>query len=530
MFTPPDVPTLQRRVRLARGIEPVDLLIRGARLVNVFSAEVHDADIAIADGRIVGWGAYEALETLEARGMYVTPGFIDAHIHIESTLLTPSELARVIVPLGTTTIIADPHEIANVLGRDGLAYMLAAAHGLPLDVFYMLPSCVPATDMETAGARLDAEALSPFLSDDRVLGLAEVMNYPGVLAADRAVLAKISLGLRKRVDGHAPGVHGLDLNAYVGVGIKSDHECTTATEALEKLRAGMHIFIREGSVAKNLEALLPVVNAANAVCCGLVSDDRHPMDLEAEGHVDHLLRRAVALGVPAITAIQMATINPAKYFFTADVGAVAPGYRADLVLLPDLQTFRPAVVIKSGRIVARDGHLTADLPTTPPAPPGAVHIAWNRIGSLEVAAVDGARGRIIQIVPDQLTTRSLTLPLTVRGGNAGADPSRDLCKLAVVEVRQIERLHGGMVAVCEARLLAAVALPIAGLMSDSPFASVVHDVRALLRSAAELGIQLRDPFMTLSFLALPVIPALRLTDRGLVDVERFEIVPLQVAA
>ncbi len=570
----PAAPDLERIIAVARGEEPADLVIRGARVINVFSAEIHEADVGIAGGRVIGFGQYAGREQIDAEGRFLAPGFIDGHIHLESTMLTPREFARVAVPMGTTAVVADPHEIANVLGLDGIHYMLEAAHDLPLSVFFMLPSCVPATPLETAGARLGARELATLMGHPQVLGLAEVMNYPGVLARDPALLGKLRVAHGKRIDGHAPGLGGTDLNAYVVAGIKSDHECTTVEEARAKLRAGMHVFIREGSVAKNLEALLPIVTPANAVRCGLVTDDRHPTDLLAEGHVDHLLRRAVRLGLPPITAIQMVTVNPAKYFFIPELGAIAPGYRADLVLLDDLAEFRPRLVLKDGRPVARDGRLVAELPPPALAPRAAVNIAWARISGLDIPADGHAPVKVIDLVADQLITRKALLAPTVRNGLVVADPDRDLAKLAVVErhrgtgniglgfvrglglrggaiastvahdshnvvvagtndadmweaIKGLEKMQGGLVAVKDGAPLAAVRLPIAGLMSDAPFEYVVSEVNDVLAAARALGSPLRDPFMTLAFLALPVIPSLRLTDRGLVDVERFCLVPLR---
>jgi adenine deaminase len=564
---------LERFIAVARGEQPADLVIHGGQVINVFSAEIHRADVAIAGGRVVGFGAYEGRERLDADGLFIAPGFIDAHIHLESTMLTPREFARVVVPMGTTAVVADPHEIANVLGLEGINYLLEASRDLPVTVFFMVPPCVPATDLETAGAHLGAREIGMLLPHPRVLGIAEVMNYPGVLEKEPEILDKLRLGRCKRIDGHAPGLSGKDLNAYVGVGIKSDHECTTREEALEKLRAGMHVFIREGTLGKNLEALLPIVTPANAVRCGLVSDDRHPTDLLAEGHVNYLLRRAVALGLPPVTAIQMVTVNPAKYFFTTDIGAAAPGYRADLVLLEDLKEFRARVVLKAGRQVARNGALVVDLPAPAPAPRSAVNIGWGRMHGLEVPAGSGGVAKVIELVPNQLTTRRMLVPLTVRDGLAVADPSRDLSKIAVVErhrgtgnvglgfvhglglragalastvahdshnvvvvgtndadmwaaLKAVERMQGGLVAVKDSEVTGAVSLPVAGLMSEEPVERVASQVTDLLAAARALGSALRDPFITLSFLALPVIPALRLTDRGLVDVEQFRLVPL----
>lgn len=566
---------LERHISVARGEQPADLVIRGCSLVNVFSGEIYRTDIAIADGRVVGLGDYEGLEIYEATDCYAAPGFIDAHLHLESTCLTVPEFARAVVPLGTTTVVADPHEIANVAGLDGIAYMLESSRGLPLRVYYMLPSCVPVTELETAGARLDAQDLAPLLEHPQVLGLAEVMNYPGVLAKDRKMLAKIGLARGRPIDGHAPGLSGRDLCAYVGAGIRSDHECTASQEAIEKVRLGMRVLIREGSVAKNLVALLPAVTPPSLVQFGLVSDDRHPDDLLAEGHMNGLLKKAVALGLSPVAAIQLITINPARFFSLAEIGAIAPGYRADLVLLKDLRAFQAVAVFKDGRLVAEHGRLLMALPPTPPGPNAAFKIGWDRIKGFEIPAPgrEGARGRVIDVIPDQLVTREVVLPLTIRNGVAVADPERDLAKLAVVErhngtgnvglgfvhglglrqgamassvahdshnvvvagmndadmlaaVQAVERHGGGLVVAQERRVLAAVPLPIAGLLSDLSLERVAAQMADALAAARTLGSPLRNPFMTLSFLALPAIPELKLTDRGLVDVARAAVVPL----
>jgi adenine deaminase len=563
---------LSRRIAIARGDEPADLVLRNGRVVNVFSGDIHEADVAIADGRVIGFGKYRSRADIDVRGGYIAPGFIDGHIHIESTMLTPRELARAVVPAGTTAIVADPHEIANVLGVEGIHYMLRASEGLPLRVFLMLPSCVPVTDMETAGAEVGPFEISALLPHPRVLGLAEMMNYPGVVAGDPKVLAKIRACAHARIDGHAPGLSGMALNAYLAAGIKSDHECVTADEALEKLRAGMHVFIREGSVAKNLDALLPVVRGTNAVRCGLVTDDRHPTDLLREGHVNYLLQRAVALGLSPVTALQLVTINPAKYFFTSDLGAIAPGYHADLVVLDDLRSFQARLVFQDGTVVARDGELVAPLPEPVASPRGTLNVAQM---SLERFAVPAAAQevRVIDVVPGQLLTRKRLEHLPQRDGVVVADPKRDIAKLAVVErhrasgnvgvgfvrglglrygaiastvahdshnlvvagvddsdmltaARTVTAMQGGLVVVRDGEVLASLRLPLAGLMTERPLEEVARATERILEAARALGSRLDDVFMVLSFLALPVIPSLRLTDRGLVDVEAFRIVPL----
>lgn len=564
---------LARRIAVARGDEPADLIVAGGQLINVFSGEIYPADVALADGFVAGIGTSRGREYIDATGLFVAPGFIDAHIHIESTMLTPAEFARVVVPLGTTTVVADPHEIANVWGLAGIDYMLESTADLPLSVFFMLPSCVPATALESAGAQLGTAELATLIDHPRVLGLAEVMNYPGVIRGDTDVLAKIRLAGHKSVDGHAPGLSGAALNAYVAAGIGSDHESTSLSEATEKLRAGMQIFIREGTVAKNLAALLPLVTPATAWRCGLVTDDRHPTDLLTEGHVDFLLRRAVAAGLSPLTAIALVTASPAAHFRLGDRGAVAPGYRADLALIDSLETFRARIVIAGGCVVARDGSLCIDLPPSMRAPAPAIDIGWSNLGPIALPANGHRHGKVIDLIPNQLTTGRAVLPMLIRDGCAIADPSRDLCKLIVVErhhatgsvgvgfvrgfglqagalastvahdshnivvagtsdaelmfaLRAVEQIGGGLVAVRTGAILAAVPLPIAGLMSDRSGPQVAAQMCAVLDAAHGLGSYLDDPFMALSFLALPVIPALRLTDRGLVDVERFTVVPV----
>jgi adenine deaminase len=567
----------QHGIAAARGEQPADLVIKGVRLVNVFSGEIYPTDIAIQSGQIIGHGPYQAHEVFNASGLYAVPGFIDAHIHLESTCLTVPEFAKAVVPLGTTTVITDPHEIANVLGLDGIRYMFNASQHLPLNVFFMLPSCVPATKLETSGASLEAADLAAFLDDPRVLGLAELMNYSGVLARDPHVLSKISLAQGKLIDGHAPGLKGRDLCAYIGAGIRTDHECTTVAEVLEKLRLGMHILIREGSVAKNLETLLPAVTPTNASRFGLVSDDRYPTDLLTEGHMNGILRKAVRLGLPEITAIQMATLNPAAFYSLHGLGQLAPGFKADLVLLEDLRNFMPAAVFKEGKLVAQNGRLTIDLPQPPHAPKSTINIGWDRFRGFEIPAPAQPRtlGRVIELIPDQILTRELILPLLIRDGMAVADPERDLAKLAVVErhkatgnvglgfvqglglregafassvahdshniivagmndedmllaTKTIEQLQGGFVAVNKGKVVESSPLPIAGLLSDRPLNELAEQIILTLQAARSLGCSLTNPFMTLSFLALPVIPALKLTDRGLVDIDRSAFVPLLV--
>ena len=563
-------------IRCARGETPADLLLKGGRIVDVFSGEIMPGDVAVKNGTIVGIGPYRARQTVDLDGRIVTPGFIDAHVHIESAMTGITGFARAVAAHGTTTVIADPHEIANVLGVEGIRYMLAASEGQPVNIFFMLPSCVPATDMETAGARLMADDLQPFMKEDRILGLAEMMNYPGVLGADPEVLRKIALaeGAHKPVDGHAPGLTGVDLNAYVAAGISSDHECTTLAEAREKLKAGMHIMVREGTAAKNLAALLPLVNPHTCRRMMWCTDDRHAHDLLTEGHIDFIVRSAVGQGLDPVVAVQMATLNPAEFFGLRHLGAVAPGRRADLLVIEDLHDLKVGRVYSRGRLVAIDGRVVDGIET--PRPIGAPPAMRVPSGALDFSiAATGRRVRVIEIVPEQIITRSIVTEARIEDGRAVSDPGRDLLKIAVVDrhsgtgrtaaafvkglglkqgaiassvahdahniivagvgdrdmsaaVETIVKMAGGLAVVSDGRLLAQLALPIAGLMSEAPLAEVAAGLDRLIAATHFLGSPLGDPFMTLSFLALPVIPALKLTDRGLVDVEKFQIVPLFV--
>jgi len=565
---------ISKLIKLARGQEPAELLIKNARVINVYTGEIYEADIALADGLIVGVGnGYEAKKVIDVEGRYVCPGFIDAHVHIESAMVPPNQFARAVVPRGTTSAVVDPHEIANVLGVEGVRFMLDAAKYNPLSVFVMMPSCVPATHMENAGAALQWYDIAPFKDNPWVLGLGEMMNFPGVLFGDEHVLNKLRAFEGCIRDGHAPGVSGRDLVAYAAL-IGSDHECTTVEEAREKLRLGMTVFIREATNAHNLKALLPLVDSTNSRRLCLCTDDRQPADLLDEGHIDFVLRTAIASGLDPITAIQMATLNPAEYFHLYDRGAIAPNKRGDLVVFSDLQNIRAEMVFQNGKLAARNGEVIPwERPGRQPSPPISMNINWEQV-TFQIQA-SGRQGRIIGMIPDQIVTEHLIQDLPVQDGQIVASLDQDIGKIAVIErhhgtgnfgiglvkglglqrgaigssiahdshnivvagvddkalmlaARTIAEMGGGMVAIDGEQVLAKLPLPIAGLMSDQPIETVRTQMDDMLRASAQLGSKLHDPYMAMSFLALPVIPSLKITDKGLVDVDQFQIVPLFV--
>jgi adenine deaminase len=561
---------LQRRLAVARGDERADLVVSGGRVLSVFTREWLDADVAIADGVVAGIGRYEGHETLDATGRYVVPGFIDAHMHLESVKLMVDEFARLVLPLGTTAVVADPHEIANVLGVDGVHWLLDATSSLQLDVYFMAPSCVPASPFESPRRALTPGDLESLMRRRRVLGLAEMMNFPGVIEGSRAELEKLALEGALHVDGHAPGVLGRQLQAYAAAGIYSDHEALTVEEGRERMRAGMWLLVREASMARNLRALLPLVQEYGPWRIAFCTDDRDPEDIADAGHVNGMVREAVAFGISPEDAVLMASHHPALWHGLRRHGAIAPGYVADLLLLPDLVSFQPSTVLKRGRPV--EDVPRVEIPDwvrqsvrVAPLVPGDFAVPWSG-GSL----------RAIGLVEDQVITEALEREPVVEGGQAVADPGRDLAKIAVVErhlatgriglgfvagsglrrgalassvahdahnlvvvgmsdrdmafaVERLAELGGGIVAVEELRVLAECPLPVAGLLSDAPLTDVIAQSRACNEAAQELGWSGATPFLTLAFLALSVIPHLKITDRGLVDVDRFELVPLAVS-
>ncbi len=582
MTTPRTDPEL---LAVARGDQPADVLLRGGRIVDVFSRTVTRGDVAIHGDRIAV--VFEsprvaATEVVSLDGAYVAPGFIDAHMHVESTMMVPASFASVVVPRGTTAVVLDPHEIANVLGLPGIRLLMDLAADLPLNAWFAAPSCVPASPLETSGAELSAEDLRPLLDDERVVALAEMMNFPGVIHATPEVLDKIRMGLRRGVvDGHGPGLLGAPLQAYVAAGISSDHECTTLEEARQRLALGMRVYLREGSASQNLEALLPLVNPGNAHRFCFCTDDRHPRDLVDEGHIDHVVRKAVVLGLDPVTAIAMATRHAAEHYGQPDHGAVAPGCFADLIVFDDLGDIRPRQVYFHGRRVAEAGRLLENLEAIAPERLESfcdtVKIsAGLSEGALRMAAgAEDRQIRVIGLVPHQLYTEDLHVAPARVDGRYVADPSQDLLKLAVIErhrgtgniglgfvrgfglkrgaiastvshdahnlivvgtndadmlvaARALAACGGGQCVVDGGQVRALIALPIAGLLSASPVAELLKSQRALDAASRAIGCPLEDPFMPLSFLSLTVIPRLKLSDFGLIDVERFEVVPLLV--
>ncbi len=566
---------LARRLEAARGDRPVDLIFRGGKVVNVFTGELTSTSVAVFDGVVVGFGDRQANEIVDLNNAILSPGFIDGHFHLESSLLVPGEFARAVLPQGTTTVVADPHEIANVAGVAGVQFMLQASETIGLDVFYMAPSCVPATHLETSGAELSGSDLEKLAQHPRVLGLAEMMNFPGVIFGDAAILDKLERFRDKVIDGHSPGLSGVQLDAYLCGGIGSDHECTILEEAREKLAKGMHIMLREGSQAKDLETLAPLVTAQTKHRCMLVSDDCHPEDLLEHGHMNRVLRRAIELSIDPITAIQLASHNPARYFGLSRLGAIAPGYQADIVVLRSLETLEVLRVYKKGELVAEEGKCL--LPKSPAGENSkliSMKLKKLREEDLHIK-IQGSKVRAIRTTPDTLITGEEIVPVAQHEGQAVSDLDRDLLKVVVIErhrgsgrkgfgfvrglgLRQgalastvahdshnlivagandsdmvfaaniLRELGGGLVVVRNGQVLAQLPLPIAGLMSAASLEQVVSFKKGVNKAALELGAALNDPFMALSFLALPVIPKLKLTDQGLVDVESFTHVPLFV--
>lgn len=563
-------------INVARGLEKADLVIKNANIVNVLSEEIYKGDIAIVDGVIAGIGEnYSGEKEIDVNGAFVSPSFIDGHVHLESAMMLPKEFASVVLPAGTTTVIIDPHEISNVLGLHGISFMHEAVKNLPMDVYTMLPSCVPATPFETSGFDLNSYDLSLLIDKPWVLGLAEMMNFPGVLNLDNNVMAKLELAKskEKRIDGHAPYLSGKDLCAYVASGVKSDHECTTPEEAIERIRLGMYVMIREGTAAKDLDALLPVLKNCNTRKCIFVTDDRHPSDLKE--HINGMVRRAVEAGVDPIKAIQVASLNTAEYFGLQNLGAIAPGYKADLLVLPDLKSFKPDIVMKNGNVIAHNGKLAVEIPQGEAlAVRNSVNVRWITPEDFKISVnePDGKIGvKALEVIPHQLITKSVETEALVEDGNAISNIENDTLKICVIERHRatgnigkgfvkgfnlkcgaiastvahdshnmivigtndadmytaavaLIKCKGGKVVVKDGEIISELALPIAGLMSDRKFDYVVDKCEELNQAAHSIGCELNDPFMTMGFLSLPVIPELKITDKGVFDTNKFDFI------
>ena len=564
-------------INVARGLEKADLVIKNANIVNVLSEEIHKGDIAICDGVIAGIGEnYSGEKEIDINGAYVTPSFIDGHVHLESTMMLPKEFAKTVLPAGTTTVIIDPHEISNVLGLHGISFMHEAVKDLPMNVYTMLPSCVPATPFETSGFDLNSYDLSLLIDKPWVLGIAEMMNFPGVLNHDKNVMAKLELAKSrgKRIDGHAPYLSGKDLCGYIASGVKSDHECTTPEEAIEKLRLGVYVMIREGTAAKDLDALIPVLKTSNTRKCIFVTDDRHPADLKE--HINGMVRRAVEAGVDPIKAVQVASLNTAEYFGLKDLGAIAPGYKADLLVLPDLKSFKPDIVLKDGQVVAQDGKLAVEIPENDAiATRNSVNVRWITMDDFKIPTEgEGLKQvRALEVIPHQLITKSVMSDVKVVDGNAVSNVDTDTLKICVIERHRatgnigkgfvkgfnlkcgaiastvahdshnmivigtndfdmytaavaLIKCQGGKVVVKDGEIISQLPLPIAGLMSDKEFDFVVEKCDELNKAAHSIGCKLEDPFMTMGFLSLPVIPELKITDKGVFDTNKFDFVDI----
>ena len=599
---------LRRRIDLATGQKKVDLVVKNARIVNVFSGEIHDSDVAIADGIFVGfgqteeYGKYDAQNVIDAQGMFMCPGLIDGHIHLESTFLAPKEFCSIVAMHGTSAVICDPHEIANVIGLPGIDYFLRSSIGLPVKVYVMMPSCVPATHMETSGAVILDKDIHEYIdcNPNLVIGLAEMMNYPGIISKDSQTLSKLIAAGSRPKDGHAPLLSGRSLDAYVIAGIGSDHECTNLNEALEKLRKGMHIMIRQGAHEKNLQDLIPLINDFNSSHVSLVSDDRDVIDLKENGHMDYLVRTAISFGLHPIRAIQMASINTARYFGLKNSGAIAPGFRADFMLLDNLESFRILQVFLDGKRINTSSSSSAVGDTIEKGnsdilannnPSSSLSVKQN---TMHIKALDDPKMftipaksitssssssliLVIGVVPGQIITQKRIIESKLDElYRPVADSERDIAKLAVIErhhrtgnialgfvqglglkrgaiassvahdshnlvvagmndmdmlaaAKHISSIAGGLAVVNNKQVTASLPLPIAGLMSDQSIKSVISSLMAVNEACRKLGDNvIKDPFMLLSFLCLPVIPSLKLTDKGLVDVDKFQFTDLWV--
>lgn len=564
---------LQHKLGVARGEKPAELLFKSAQLVNVLSGEIYPANVAVDDGRMVGIGDYDAKETIDLDGAFLAPSLIDGHFHVESSMVTLPEFVRAVVPHGTGAMVIDPHEYANVLGMDGIRYVLESSKNLPIDFFVMLPSCVPATHLETAGARFTADDLALMIADDRIAGIAELMNYPGVFLGMESELAKVKAGKGKLIDGHAPGLRGKNLNAYALAGVRSDHESTEIEEAREKLRLGLHLLVREGSTERNLEHIIQLVTPQNSANCSFATDDKLPGDLVREGHIDHSIRKAISLGLSPLTAIQMGTINTARHYRLKNHGAIAPRFWADFIVLDNLEKMSIRCVYKKGKLVAENGTYVGERPKEVLQPRSTMNLSYRAPADFQAPANGAKKIKVIEIVPHQIVTKTALEVPRIIDDHMVSDTTRDILKLVVVErhratgnvgvgfvrgfglqrgalgstvahdahnvvivganddditaaIKALEEMRGGQVAAADERILASLPLPIAGLVSDQPLETVIDSINNLNAAAEKLGCKLDAPFMTLSFMSLSPIPELKLTDQGLVDAVKMELTSL----
>jgi len=564
---------IKKKIDISLNKKKVDLLLKNARLVNTFAGDIHKTDIAIDDGFVVGFGSYNSRNVIDLKGMYVAPGFIDGHVHIESSMVKIPEFAKVVLPCGTTSVVIDPHEIANVLGIEGIKYMLSSSVDSMLGVYVMLPSCVPATSLETSGATLKAHDLSLLLNDERVLGIGEIMNYPGVIEKDEDLLQKIAFGENKMVDGHAPLVRGKELYGYIASGIRSDHECSNIDEAVEKLRAGMYIMIREGTAAKNLNSLISLAKKYDSRKMFFVTDDRHLDDIEKEGHIDYMVRRAIEEGIDPIKAIQMSTINTAEYFGLKKLGAIVPGYLADIIVFDNLKKLNIKMVFKNGVLVAKDKKIIDGVVKEYKEKlRGTINVKWIEHKDFSLKA-ESKKARIINVIKDEIITKISIENIKIEGGYVVSDTDRDILKIAVIERHMasgriakglvrgfklkkgaiassvshdshnivvigthdgdmyeaavgVVKMQGGLCVALNGQVIESLPLPVAGLMSDKSADFVREKIKKLREIVRYLGSDLPDPFMAMSFLTLPPIPEIKITDRGIIN--NFKIVDLFV--
>lgn len=568
---------LKKHILVAGKKQPADFVIKQAKIVNVFTKKIMEGDVAICDGKIVGIGQYEGNETYDAKNQYLVPGLIDGHVHIESSLLSPKEFAKVSLLHGVTTVITDPHEIGNVAGSVGLDFMMEDAKNIPMNIFFMLPSCVPVTSFETNGATLDASSFLPFIDRPEVLGLAEVMNYQAVATNEEHMIEKLQLmhEKNKKIDGHAAGINGDELNVYLTAGIKTDHEATTAEEAKKRLDLGMYLMIREGTVAKDLKALLPAVTPENSRRCLFVTDDKLINDLVSEGSIDHILRQAIRLGLDPLQAIQIATLNAAECFGLKNIGAIAPGFQADFFLTDDLTNLPIKDVFVQGKMVVKENNLQTDQFPMP------MNDFSKKLPKLNVQSLNlesfalplhTKKAHVIEIIPNQLLTNDRIEEVSLKNGQFIPSIKQDQLKIAVIErhrqtgnigigivkgfhlkkgalattiahdshnivvvgtndkdmllaANQLIQKGGGMIVVNDGKEVSSLPLPIGGLMTQVPFSVVNEQLVTLVKEAHNLGAsQTFDPFLTLSFLTLSVIPELKLTDKGLFSFSKFSLI------